>query len=207
MSSPLILLAILWASWCLLHSLLISPAFTAVVSKCWGRRFVYYRLFYNIFSLLTLLPLWLYTRSLSARGMRLWEWPYTLLQGGLSLVGLVLFWAGARRYDLAFFAGLRQITDAGKPGPKMTGSGLQRDGVLGFIRHPWYSGALCLLWSQKMDGPTGVMTVVLSVYLVVGAFLEERKLVQGFGEEYRRYQREVSMFFPFQWLVRRLIRK
>jgi protein-S-isoprenylcysteine O-methyltransferase Ste14 len=35
---------------------------------------------------------------------------------------------------------------------------------------------------------------------VVGAFLEERKLVRIFGEEYRDYQQKVSMFIPVKWL-------
>lgn len=207
MSFHLFFLALLWAAWCLLHSLLITPAFTAFVSRNGGHRFVYYRLAYNLFSLLTLLPLWLYTRRLSAGKALWWEWPCGLLQGGLVIAGLGLFWAGARSYDLAFFAGLRQIADFRRPAPKTTGSGLKRKGILGLVRHPWYSAALVLLWAQKQDGPTGVMTAVLSLYLVVGAFLEEGKLVREFGEEYRAYQREVSMFFPFRWLGRRWKRK
>jgi protein-S-isoprenylcysteine O-methyltransferase Ste14 len=194
MTMRLILLTFLWAGWCLLHSLLITPAVTAAARRHWGRGFAWYRLGYNLFSLLTLLPLWFYTRQLSAGKGLWWDWPYTLIQVGLVLTGLGLLWAGARVYDLRLFAGFKQIVDLRAPEEEKPV--LKRNGVLGVIRHPWYSGALCLLWSQKMDGPTGVMTAVLSVYLVVGAFLEERKLVRIFGEEYRDYQQKVSMFIP-----------
>ena len=53
----------------------------------------------------------------------------------------------------------------------------------------------------------GLITAgVLSVYLVAGAFLEERKLVREFGEPYRAYRRRVSMFLPFKWIRGRLAR-
>jgi protein-S-isoprenylcysteine O-methyltransferase Ste14 len=43
---------------------------------------------------------------------------------------------------------------------------------------------------------------VLCSYLVVGAVLEERKLKALFGVQYEDYQRRVSMFFPFKWMIR-----
>jgi protein-S-isoprenylcysteine O-methyltransferase Ste14 len=47
---------------------------------------------------------------------------------------------------------------------------------------------------------TTLAGVILSLYLVVGTILEERKLVAEFGESYRAYQREVSMLVPWKWL-------
>jgi protein-S-isoprenylcysteine O-methyltransferase Ste14 len=38
----------------------------------------------------------------------------------------------------------------------------------------------------------------------MGAFLEERKMLAEFGEEYIGYQRRVSMLFPFKWLMQKL---
>jgi len=42
--------------------------------------------------------------------------------------------------------------------------------------------------------------IVISAYFVIGAYLEERKLVREFGEVYREYQKNVSMLFPYKWL-------
>jgi protein-S-isoprenylcysteine O-methyltransferase Ste14 len=42
--------------------------------------------------------------------------------------------------------------------------------------------------------------MVISAYFIIGAILEERKLLQEFGEKYREYQENVSMFIPYEWL-------
>ena len=203
MESKLILLAVFWSAWCVLHSLLITPAVTGRIENHWGRYIVYYRLVYNLFSLLTLLPLWSYTKSLSKLTSALWSWPYFPLQVLIALLGLAALVAGGRAYDLPFFLGLRQIKDSratsllSAPGP------LKISGILGMVRHPWYTGAFLLIWAQKMDLPILIMSLILSAYLVVGALLEERKLIRVYGQGYRDYQREVSMFFPFKWLKRK----
>jgi protein-S-isoprenylcysteine O-methyltransferase Ste14 len=48
--------------------------------------------------------------------------------------------------------------------------------------------------------------VILSGYLVIGTLLEERKLVLEFGDKYKLYQRQVSMFIPLRWLGSKLHR-
>jgi protein-S-isoprenylcysteine O-methyltransferase Ste14 len=45
---------------------------------------------------------------------------------------------------------------------------------------------------------------VLSLYLVIGAFLEERKLLKEFGDDYRLYKNRVSMLFPWKWIKKKL---
>jgi protein-S-isoprenylcysteine O-methyltransferase Ste14 len=39
---------------------------------------------------------------------------------------------------------------------------------------------------------------------VIGTFLEEQKLVLEFGDQYKVYQRQVSMFIPLKWLGSKL---
>ena len=68
------------------------------------------------------------------------------------------------------------------------------------VRHPWYTGGILLLGVGPKNAAALVTAVVLTVYLILGAYLEERRLVAAFGDEYRRYRREVSMFLPFRWL-------
>jgi protein-S-isoprenylcysteine O-methyltransferase Ste14 len=69
-------------------------------------------------------------------------------------------------------------------------------------RHPWYLGSLLAIWTifpEYQLGPT-VAVIILSLYLVLGTLLEERKIVREHGDSYRRYQQQVSMLFPWKWL-------
>jgi protein-S-isoprenylcysteine O-methyltransferase Ste14 len=203
MKAQFITLAVLWVGWCSLHSLLITPAVTGRIQNRWGRYLVYYRLGYNLFSLLTLIPLWAYTKSLSRITGALWSWPYSLVQVLMALLGLAAFVAGGRAYDLPFFLGLRQIMDSRATSLLSAPGSLKSSGILGMVRHPWYTGGLLLIWAQKMDRPILIMSLILSVYFIVGALLEERKLTRIYGQDYRDYQQEVSMFFPLKWLKKK----
>jgi protein-S-isoprenylcysteine O-methyltransferase Ste14 len=42
-----------------------------------------------------------------------------------------------------------------------------------------------------------VSLAIIYIYIYIGATLEERKLEQVFGEEYKAYQRNVKMLLPF----------
>jgi protein-S-isoprenylcysteine O-methyltransferase Ste14 len=89
----------------------------------------------------------------------------------------------------------------------MTESGeFDSRGVLGLIRHPWYLGVFILIWARDMTLKGLIINLVLSAYLVIGTVLEERKLVLDFGNKYKEYQLQVSMFIPLKWLESKLHR-
>ena len=71
-------------------------------------------------------------------------------------------------------------------------------GILRIVRHPWYSGGIAFVWAA---GPVTTVSlavkIVLSVYLLVGAVLEERKLVAQWGASYQEYQQRVPMLIPW----------
>jgi methanethiol S-methyltransferase len=113
---------------------------------------------------------------------------------------VLLFFLGARSYDLSLLLGFKQIRE-GTANEEIAGAGeLDTSGVLSIVRHPWYLATILLIWARQLDISAIVVNVILTSYLIIGTHLEERKLVLNFGEKYRSYQRRVSMLIPLKWM-------
>jgi protein-S-isoprenylcysteine O-methyltransferase Ste14 len=78
---------------------------------------------------------------------------------------------------------------------------IDTSGILGLIRHPWYLGALFFIWSDDatITVTSLIVDLLLTIYVVCGTLLEERKLVVELGDAYRQYQKQVPMLFPTRW--------
>lgn len=195
-----LLLALLWILWCSLHSGLIALSVRNALREKLGGWDRYYRLAYNIFALATLLPVYFYFRAIESTIVFTWQGGWHLLQAVCILIAIILLAGGARSYDLPTFFGIRQAKD-GTPSATLSSSDeLDTTGVLGFVRHPWYLGGILLLWSYRLEYSLAAIITsgILSGYLIIGALLEERKLLIQFGDEYRRYRHRVPMLLPFK---------
>lgn len=188
----------LWALWCVLHSAFAESA-TEAGRLLGGGRFDGYRLAYNVVSLLTLLPLTAWTFAIDTAPLFRWAGSLRAVQAVLIATGVFLFVAGGRQYPLGTFLGFAR----GDRNEKTGGPFVTR-GVLGAIRHPWYAGGILVLWAREASAFGLALNLLLSAYFVAGAFHEEQTLLRRHGEAYRRYREDVSMFFPWKWLRRRL---
>ena len=74
------------------------------------------------------------------------------------------------------------------------------NGVLKWIRHPWYLATILILWSYFSTCyiSTLISSLILSIYTIVGMLLEEQKLLKQFGEEYKKYRKTVPALFPWK---------
>ena len=198
------LLALIWLTWCYVHSVLISLTVTGYLKHCLGDRFRYYRVVYNGLALSTLIPVALYAYSIRSEPLFSWEGYWRVIQAFLLAASLFLFVAGGRHYDGLTFLGLRQLRDRSSCTGLTETCELNTRGVLGAVRHPWYAGGMMIIWARNLDLPSIITNLILTGYFIVGAFLEERKLSIEFPEAYKEYQQKVSMFFPYQWLKSKL---
>lgn len=182
-----------FAAWGIVHSLLASLALKDFFRKTFGDGFIrLYRLGYNIFSALSILPiLWLmwilpnHTLYLIPA-----PWKYLMLAGQGVAAFLLLY--GVLQTDTLSFVGLRQLVEPdGKPGTLVT-SGLYR-----FVRHPLYSAGLLFLWlTATMTLNQLIVYICATIYIFVGAYFEERKLLREFGAAYAEYKAATPMIIP-----------
>jgi len=192
------ILALLWTAWCFMHSLLISRGFADRMKKILGRRYAYYRLAYTIFSIFSLIPVIYFQLTLAEKVIFAWPWPWLLVKYGMYAVAFLLFYGGFRVYDLQYMLGIRQIQEK-RHGSKKQGMDFTTEGILGYVRHPWYSGAILLVWAfASLTDVSLVSKSVLTVYIIIGALLEEQKLIDEIGEPYRAYRKKVPMFIPWK---------
>jgi protein-S-isoprenylcysteine O-methyltransferase Ste14 len=107
------------------------------------------------------------------------------------VLSLILLSASAMQTDLLSFAGLRQLLEEEKRGSLVTG-GLYRS-----VRHPLYTFSLLILWlSPSMSLNSLVVYASLTVYILIGIYFEERKLLREFGQDYADYKSSTPMLIP-----------
>jgi protein-S-isoprenylcysteine O-methyltransferase Ste14 len=201
-SQDYIMLALLWIAYCVVHSALISITVIDFLKSALGDRYRFYRLFFNIFSVIALVPLLMYSHSARWKTELLFAWKgyVRIIQYSLMALGVILAIAAARHYNMFQVLGIQQILKR-RSATAMTESGeFDSSGVLGIVRHPWYLAVFILLWARDFNLAGFTINVILSAYLLIGTLLEERKLVLEFGEKYKAYQRQVPMLIPLKWL-------
>lgn len=82
---------------------------------------------------------------------------------------------------------------------KEDSSGLKTSGIQSKVRHPLYSGTLLVFLGYFIHNPllsSFITLLALVVYLPFGIFLEERKLIKQFGQEYLDYKANVPAILP-----------
>ena len=202
----IVILISLWGAWCAIHSLLVDAATLRLIKARASALTRYYRLLYNGLSLITLIPLIIWTRTLEGPVIVSWAGYGIVLRAGLLVTALLLFRGGAQKYDLQYFLGVKQLRTGKEHLLLSEKEEFIETGIFAITRHPWYLGSLLFIWSALAEYPLPVFLVacILSVYLVIGTILEERKIVAQYGESYCRYQQQVSMLFPWKWLARLL---
>ena len=68
-----------------------------------------------------------------------------------------------------------------------------------WVRHPLYFTTLLMIWSYPdLTADRLLFNVLFTLWIIAGTVLEERDLVEDYGDDYRGYQRAVPMLIPYR---------
>lgn len=201
MSNQALAVLISLTAFAVVHSFTAAPASKRLVRDLFGERFYHglYRLLYNIFSAITVLPV-LYVIA-TQPGPVVWRVEGTAAQiltvtQLLSLLGLAV---AGMQIDVWRFAGLRQAYAylVGDPLP-LPPEPFVRSGMYGLVRHPLYFFSTLYIWTfPTMHVANVAFAAGSTLYFVIGAQFEERRLAREIGPVYDAYRCHVPFLIPF----------
>ena len=193
-ANQIVILLLSWLGYAVLHSLLAALGFKRWLLTRWPDLGPAYRLAFNVLAVVLLIPpLWL---TMAWSGALLWAWSgaWAWLANALALAAVAGFVWSTRYYDMAVFSGSAQWHSRHR-GAEDPG-GLRLSPLHRYVRHPWYSLGLLILWTRDMDEARLISTLCITLYLWLGSLLEERKLLAVHGEAYARYRERVAGLVP-----------
>src|SRR5689334_4218377 len=196
MTEALIINMVLRAPFAIQHSVMARPQF-----KAWWTQFVpkpVERSTYVLFATALLALLCWQWRPIPAVIWHVSDPLGAAMLTGLSMLGFVIVLSSSFLINHFELFGLYQVannlTGRQAPAPRFYTPLFYK-----FVRHPLYLGFIIAFWvAPTMTAGHLLFAAVTTAYIFVGILLEERDLVDVFGDEYRRYRQRVAMLVPWR---------
>lgn len=174
------------------HSVFAIPTLKKRISESGRHVSIFYRLYYNIVSVF--LFGWVMAAFGNSDVLYVAPGVWSLVMYAMQLIFLVVIAVCVNQTGLADFLGISgSATTWGRsPAPKLVTGGLY-----GMVRHPLYLFTMLFLLCNPVISVRWLLLIpAAAVYFLVGARLEEVRLLRKFGSEYQAYQSSVPFIIP-----------
>jgi hypothetical protein len=201
----MIKIIIIFLIFAFIHSITVARWFKHFCKRVLGDTFVmvWYRFLYNSVSIITatiaIYLIWQVPDRVLWEGPVWFRWTLHLIQ----LAGLAFGTLAFEYLDMTEFMGFKQVwryLTRGEVAGDMEGltdKELVTTGVYGIVRHPMYlAGIIIFTFNPNITVNSLLITVLADLYFLLGAFIEERRFLKIFGEEYRMYMQHVPRLIP-----------
>lgn len=172
--------------------MLAGMRFKLGLQKVLGTFYRYYRLVYSLFAGATLALLLYFQVTIDSPFLfSFWiRFPLALI---LLIPGIIIMWISIYGYfyELSGLQAIREII------PKQR---LQQEGLHKYIRHPLYLGTLMFVWGLFLWQPLLAHLLacsIITIYVLIGIKLEEKKLYVEYGNAYKDYASKVPKLIPW----------
>jgi protein-S-isoprenylcysteine O-methyltransferase Ste14 len=188
-----------------IHSITVTRWFKHLCNKLFGDLFmrVWYRALYNAVSFFTVLIGLHFIAQVPDH--RLWTAPFWLRWSMrvIQLAGLAFGALAFEHLDGAEFMGFKQVwryvarREVAGNLEGLTQKELVTSGVYSIVRHPMYlAGIVIFTFNPHITAHGLTVTILADLYFLFGAFIEERRFLRIFGDQYREYMKRVPRLIP-----------
>jgi protein-S-isoprenylcysteine O-methyltransferase Ste14 len=210
--SSVVRIALIFLVFALIHSVTVSRRFKNLCRDVLGDTFMraFYRALYNVISVITVITALVFMAGVPDQ--RLWFAPGWLqwIMHGIQLAGLAFGALAFEHLDTWEFMGVRQAwrwlvrREVAGNVEGLTQKELVTTGVYGIVRHPMYlAGILVFTLNPHITVNSLTITVLADLYFLFGMFIEERRFIRIFGDQYREYMKRVPRLIPRLFPVER----
>jgi protein-S-isoprenylcysteine O-methyltransferase Ste14 len=147
-----------------------------------------HRIVYVLISTGGLLALLFYNGSIHSLKFFVSEGPVRYVSLVLSTFGVMIIQSSFRQYSFKGFMGF-----------SVEPPQLRTDGILQYVRHPIQAGIILIVTGFFFfipNLPTLISCVCVLIYIPIGIYLEEKKLVALYGDQYIEYRKKVPAIVP-----------
>lgn len=198
----IVLLFFLFAS---SHSILAAFDVKKRLTEKIGNQIAFYRLFYNISSILIFVVVYYLSPKPNVIIYDL-QFPYDLIILTIQILGIIgFFWSGSY-INLKEFLGITQIKRFYQGNYSVKDLDEYHElvivGPFKLSRHPiYFFSIIILLFRSTMDLFYLVFLVCMILYFYIGSVYEERSLEKRYGEKYLDYKSQVPRLIPNPFLL------